>query len=89
MDIKISKHMETRMKERNLEKQWIFDTIKYPNKIIVKSDKEIHFLKKIYNFANRCLRNRIFNDKYIKLVLILKNICLYHKFKSFFYTKLK
>ena len=51
-----SKHFEKRMEERNLDKQWIIDTVKSPDKTVEKSEIEIHFFKKISQFAGKCLK---------------------------------
>ena len=55
-DYKFSKHFEDRIKERKLQKDWILETIKNPDKIEEISEKEIHFLKKIVEFGERCLK---------------------------------
>jgi hypothetical protein len=55
-ELNFSKHVEKRIEERDLDEQWIVDTVKAPDKTVEKSDKEIHFFKKIAEFAGRCLK---------------------------------
>lgn len=55
-EINFSKHVEKRIKERKLEKQWIIDTVNSPDKTVEKSDEEVHFFKKIVKFAGKCLK---------------------------------
>lgn len=53
---KFSKHIQQRIEERNLNKQWIINTVNSPDKIIVKSEEEVYFFKKIVEFDGRCLK---------------------------------
>ena len=43
-DINFSKHVKKRIEERDLEEDWIVDRINLPDKTVVKSDEEVHFL---------------------------------------------
>jgi hypothetical protein len=55
-DINFSKHVKKRIEERDLEEDWIVDTINSPDKTVIKSDEEVHFFKQIVDFAGRCLK---------------------------------
>ena len=59
--IKFSQHVKQRIKERNLEKQWMLNTIKSPDKKVFKSKEEIYYFKEIVEFEGRCLKV-IFNS---------------------------
>lgn len=54
--IEFSKHVQQRIKERNLKKQWIFNTVNSPDKTVIKSEEEVYFFKKIIEFKGRCLK---------------------------------
>ncbi len=55
-EITYSLHVEERIKERNLDKKWILDTINSPDRTIEKSEKEIHYFKIITDFAGKVLK---------------------------------
>jgi hypothetical protein len=55
-EIIYSKHVEKRIEERQLDKQWIEDTILNPDLIIEKAENEIHYFKKFIKFANKILK---------------------------------
>lgn len=59
MDVKnlnYSKHVEQRIEERNIKNEWIVETIKSPDKKVEKSEDEVHFFKKIFDLAGKCLK---------------------------------
>ena len=53
---KFSKHIQQRIEERNLNKQWIINTVNSPDKTVIKSEEEVYFFKKIIEFKGRCLK---------------------------------
>ena len=55
-ELNYSKHVKKRIEERDLDENWIADTVKSPDKTVVKSDEEVHFFKRIVDFAGRCLK---------------------------------
>ncbi|MFN8257098.1 MAG: DUF4258 domain-containing protein [Bacteroidales bacterium] len=55
-EIKFSKHVEQRIEERNLNKNWIIDTIKSPDKTVEKSEKEVHYFKIIVEYSGKILK---------------------------------
>ena len=55
-EINYSKHLEQRIEERQLEKQWIIETVLNPDKTIVKSDNEIYYFKKFIKLAGKFLK---------------------------------
>jgi len=52
-EINYSKHVDQRIEERKLEKQWIVDTTCKPDKTIVKADNEVHYFKLFIELANK------------------------------------
>lgn len=55
-ELKFSIHISERMVEREILKEWIFDTIEnYVMKDEI-ADDEIHFYKTIPVFGNKCLK---------------------------------
>lgn len=44
------------MKERNLKRKWIEDTIEHPDTTEEIEEDETHFFKKILQAAGRCLK---------------------------------
>ncbi len=55
-EIKFSEHVNERIVERGIDKEWIYETINTPDKKIIKSQDEVHFFKKILEFAGKCLK---------------------------------
>ena len=53
---KYSIHLQKRIKQRNIEEQWIIDTLENPDNKEKISSIEEHFSKKIIKFAGRCLK---------------------------------
>ena len=53
---KYSKHIQERIKQRNIKKEWIDDTIKNPDKYEKTSNIEEQFFKRIIKFSGRCLK---------------------------------
>jgi Domain of unknown function (DUF4258) len=51
-----SQHLETRLKERNLKREWVEDTIENPDVTEEIAADETHFFKKILEAASRCLK---------------------------------
>ncbi|GEM_PF-6816447 len=54
-EINYSKHVEQRIEERKLEKQWIVETVLNPDKTIVKAENEVHYFKKFIELAGKFL----------------------------------
>ncbi len=55
-EIKYSKHLEQRIAERQLEKQWIVETVLKPDTTIVKAENEVHYFKKFIKLAGKFLK---------------------------------
>ncbi len=55
-EINYSKHVEQRIEERQLEKQWIEETVLNPDKTIVKAENEVHYFKKFIILAGKFLK---------------------------------
>lgn len=53
---KISKHLEERCIERNIDEKWIYQTITNFDKNVKIADNEYHYFKKIPEFSNKCLK---------------------------------
>ncbi|RLD58780.1 MAG: hypothetical protein DRJ05_07460 [Bacteroidetes bacterium] len=51
-----SKHIQQRIKDRNLDKQWILNAIESPDKTVLRTVEEVYYFKKIADFAGRCLK---------------------------------
>jgi len=51
-----SKHLNEKIKQRELKKEWIWDTIENPDKKYDIADDEVHFFKFIADFFNKCLK---------------------------------
>jgi len=51
-----SKHLQTRIEERNLKKEWIEETIENPDVTEEIATDETHFFKKILEAASRRLK---------------------------------
>ncbi len=51
-----SQHLETRMEERNLKREWIEDTLENPDSKEEIEPDETHFFKRILEAASRCLK---------------------------------
>jgi len=51
-----SKHLNVKMEQRELKKEWIRDTIEKPDKKYDIADDEVHFFKFIEEFFNKCLK---------------------------------
>ena len=56
MNYKFSKHVLERIKEKNIKKEWIFETINNPDEIIEMSDTEHRYYKVIKDFGDRVLK---------------------------------
>ena len=55
-NLNFSNHVEKRIKERKIKKEWIEATIKSPDKKVEKTENEVHFFKKTIEFAGKCLK---------------------------------
>jgi hypothetical protein len=55
-DLNLSRHLSERMKQRDIEKKWILETIRMPDKADQVDDNEIHFYKISDAFSNKCLK---------------------------------
>jgi len=51
-----SQHLETRLQERNLKREWIEDTLENPDSKEEVEVDETHFFKRILEAASRCLK---------------------------------
>lgn len=55
-EYKFSKHLSTRMEERNLKEKWITNTLDNPDSTTEIDENEKHFFKRIIEAASRCLK---------------------------------
>ncbi len=53
---KYSKHLQSRIEQRNIKEEWINETLFSPDKREDISEIEEHFFKKIIDFSGRCLK---------------------------------
>jgi len=51
-----SQHLETRLQERNLKREWVEDTLENPDSKEEVEVDETHFFKRILEAASRCLK---------------------------------
>jgi hypothetical protein len=55
MDFKLSKHAEEMLRERNIQKEWIWLAIESPDWKNIGKDDNIHFFKSIPEHSGRIL----------------------------------
>jgi len=55
-DYQYSKHLDEKINKGDVNKEYVEETLKNPDKIVNIKENEIHFFKKIINFGNRCFK---------------------------------
>ena len=53
---KKSIHFEEMLNERNISTEWVSQVLDTPDKVEIKEDGTVHYLKKITEYSNRWLR---------------------------------
>jgi hypothetical protein len=66
MEVSYTKHCEERMVKKKIEKVWVYETIKYPDKMLIKNGK--NYAEKKINGGS--LKVVYIKEKYLKVITV-------------------
>ena len=69
MEFELSEHAKDVIKERGIKEEWVWETLKRPDKKEIREDNNFHYFKKIPEWESRVLHVVVYPDTFPQRVI--------------------